>query len=562
MPKIPEVKSSLKLTKPRVLDTNLRPAIRENIGCYYQGALLPAVDYSHPPTLFAGIMKRFGTKVPDPDPALFKELLDFASWYVKSIFRPCPSSSDVSPEAWLIKCPNYSQTRKLALLKIAKQIGRRLTLRNVTVTAFCKDEYYVENKHARLINSRDDAFKCMTGPYFRLIEEIFYKHEDFVKKIPVAERPQALFDKLSQVGIPVQCMDFKAMESHFTALTFELEIQFYEYMTQHLQDGARFIQELRTVLKGINFMKFKDFYAIIEATRMSGEMNTSLGNAYVNWIISKFIAYKNGCLDKHRCFIEGDDSVVQSPYVPSPAEYKQLGFQIEMSTVPTVETGSFCGLIFDPVDRVNVTDPMQELITFGWTNRRYVGARRTTKLALLRCKSLSMLYQYQGCPILAALGRYGLRVTRRIAVDKILNGMNLWEKEQMNQALSKYKEDRYESIKNRPIGIRTRLLMETVFKVKVEDQLAVESYLDSLNTLEPLVLPMLQKYMHPDWIAYYDQYVVAYPKQDFERNFYRYPVRTWHPLPGYKPDHDVTRYFIKVSEMRKIATESLRRPHV
>lgn len=527
LPKIGPWKDSLLLTRPLNEDSTIRPSIGESLGCHFKGALLPGPCFHDTKTMVAGVLKRSATKTPIPNPSLFQELLDFAKRYVKKIFHPLPASSDVSVEAWLVKCPNYSQVRKAELLDKYYKITNRMAFKNRFVKSFCKDERYPEYKHARAINSRVDEFKTLVGPYFRLIEEVFYKHPDFIKKIPVADRPSALFAKLCKLGVPVQCMDFKAMESHFTEITFELEFQFYEFMTQFLSGASRFMNEVREVIGGLNTCFFKNFVSQMMCARMSGEMNTSLGNAYVNWIISKFVAFKHGVLDSHEGYFEGDDSAVISPYIPSPKDYEDLGFKIEMSTEPSVDTASFCGMIFDPVEKTNITDPLQELITFGWTNRRYVGAKLTTKLALLRCKSLSMVYQYQGCPILAALGRYGLRCSRRICVDKVKQSMSLWEREQFEQAQEATRGQKLKLVLSRPIGMRTRLLMEKHYGITVDDQIKVERILDSMNDICPMDFPFLMKYMHKDWTHYYDNYVIEFPASDFDRRFYRQPPSTW-----------------------------------
>jgi len=554
--KISSWKPSLRLTTPLKDEYAVRPAIGESLGVHFEGACLPGPCHSDPTTAIAGVLKRFGTLTPDPDPVLFKELLEFADWFVPTQFKPIASDADVSVEAWLLKCKNYTQKRKAELLDAYYAITDRKAFRVTKVKSFIKDERYAEYKHARGINSRADPFKTLCGPYFRLIEEVFFKHPDFIKKVPVAVRPQYLFDKLCSLGMPVQCMDFKAMESHFTKLTFELEFRFYDYMTSCLLGGREFREEVRRVLAGLNVCHYKDFIVLLEAARMSGEMNTSLGNGFVNWITSKFWAFKNGKLNEHRGVFEGDDSAVVSDYIPTVADYRSIGFQVEMNVQPTLETASFCGLIFDVDDRVNVTDPLQELITFGWTNMRYVGAKKGTKLALLRCKALSMVYQYAGCPILAALGRFGMRVTKHVCIRKVKDTLSLWEKEQLDDALD-HLSVKLTDVLNVKVGMKTRLLMERVYGVRVEDQLEVERILDSKNDLLPLRLPFLMKYMHPHWIDYWDKYVIKFEK--FDDSFYRRPPVCWKPMSGFKKEWDSSIFVERnqISKLRRAASREV-----
>lgn len=506
LPKIPPTKESLEVKIIELNDRSTRPAISASLGCHMVGALMPGPDYSDVPTLIAGVQKRFATRTPDPDPVLWGELLQFARDYVPTQFKPLSSNSDDSVETWLSKCPNYSASRKAELLKTFQSIVNRGDRRNRLVKSFCKDERYAEYKHARAINSRHDKFKTMVGPIFRLIEEVFFKHPDFIKKIPVPDRPRRIFEKLNAVGSPVQCMDFKAMESHFTRLTFELEFEFYEFMVQFLPNGKRFMEEVREIA-GLNVCQFRRILVKVLASRMSGEMNTSLGNGYVDWILSKFFAFKNGCLDLHRGFFEGDDSIVVSPYVPTVDDYRIVGFNVEMSVETSIATASFCGIVFDEQDLVNVTNPLDEMTSFGWTNRTYVRSKLSKKMALLRAKSMSLAYQYPGCPVLSALARYGLRVTRGYDPRSVRKNMNAWEKSQFDEAFGRFKLRTFLDAK---VGMRTRLLVEKRYGLPVEDQFKTERYLDSLGTLRPLECPWLLKCVHRDQIHHWDHYVFEY----------------------------------------------------
>jgi len=523
LPDIPPWKPSFKLLRYSEADRTVRPAVSETLGCHFVGAALPTPCHNDALSALAGVLKRFATLTPVPVPSWWNDCLKFADWYVPTQFKPIASDADTSVEAWLCKCKNYTQKRKASLLDAYYGIKNRLDPRNIKVKSFIKDEPYTEYKFPRPINSRSDEFKTLCGPYFRLIEEIFFKHPDFIKKVPVAQRPEYLFRKLSSLGDPVQCMDFKAMESHFTKLTFELEFRFYEFMTQFLPHGDRFMNEIRLVLAGKNHCSFKLFDIEVEASRMSGEMNTSLGNGFVNWILSKYLAYRNGCLESHRGIYEGDDSAVVSPYVPTPTDYQNLGFKVEMSVEPTLSTASFCGLIFDDSDLRNITNPLVELISFGWTNMRYVGARRGTKLALLKCKSLSMMYQYAGCPILSSLGKMGYRISKHADIRRVADGLSLWEKEQLADVISDSRK--VQEVSSIPVGIRTRLLMEKMYGIRVEDQILVENYLDKMTKLEPIRIPQLHKYLHKDWIDYWQNYVVEYA--EFDPVYYRRPPKVW-----------------------------------
>lgn len=507
-PQIPQWKPTVRLLNYRKSDPAYRPPVAESLGCHVVGAVPFKVDPSDAETTAAGVLKRSATLTPSPDPQLLEELFRFMEWFVPTQFSPLAANTDVTFETWLASCKNYSQARKNELIRIHHEIRNRKSRRNFSVKSFVKDEWYDDIKHSRIINSRADAFKCMVGPKFRAIENVFFKHKDFIKKIPVADRPAYIRRRLHRRGCKVQCADFTAMEAHFHGRVFEIEFWFYHYMLQFVEGVEEFDEWMNTVLNGENQCFLKNFLVKVFGSRMSGEMNTSLGNGFVNWILSKFFAYRNGCLEQHDGLFEGDDSIVVTPFPPTVEDYRRIGFTVKIFEVDSIEEASFCGLIFDADDQVNVTDPIMELLTFGWTNKRYVGAKMATKLSLLRCKSLSMMYQYQGCPVLAALARYGLRVSRGYCIDKVRYQLSQWEQDQLTEATDQYKRDRFASISNRQIGDGTRLLVEKKFGLRYEHQIEIEKTLDAMTTLTPIDIPFLTMYVPDLYRRVYRDYVV------------------------------------------------------
>lgn len=507
LPNIPPVKESLKIKIKNQNNKNVRPPISVSLGTHFVGALLPGPDYSDVDTVVAGVKKRFATATPEPDPEWFEKLAIYNKSFMTK-FVPLSPNSDVSVETWLNSCKNYTASRKKELLDKWKRVTNVDDQRNRIVKSFCKDERYPEYKHARAINSRSDEFKCIIGPVIRLIEKTFFASPSTIKKVPVPLRPEALYNRLVSIGKQVQCVDYKAMESHFTAKMFQLEFEFYDYMTQNLPCHEEFMKQI-TKIAGKNKCYFKNFLVEVEASRMSGEMNTSLGNTYVNELVSCFFSHINGADDSHRGFYEGDDSIVVSDYNPTVNDFKKVGFSVEMSLENSLETASFCGMIFDEIDLKNVTNPLDELLTFGWSNRRYVQSKNTVKLALIRSKALSLAYQYPGCPILMSLAKYGLRITKHIDPRTVRKNMSLWERDQFDEAYESFIVNKH-SILSTSIGIRTRFLVEKKYGISVADQLRTERYLDALTSIQPLDCPWLLKVCHNDTIHYYDNYVLTF----------------------------------------------------
>lgn len=170
MPPIGDIKDSVKFSKLKPSEPNLRPPTSVTLGCHVVGQSLPHVDPSDPITTAAGVCKRFATKTPEVDPALLARLRVFVRKYVRKNFAPLEATSDTSVEYWL-RNSNYPEWRKKELLDCYNSHSGPLLDSETHCSSFPKDEEYAEYKHTRGINSRSDYFKTLVGPIFVLIEK-------------------------------------------------------------------------------------------------------------------------------------------------------------------------------------------------------------------------------------------------------------------------------------------------------------------------------------------------------------------------------------------------------
>jgi len=500
-------------------DLSKRPVVQVSLGCHVEGHALPHPCPQDVDTMKAGTRKRFAIKPPDVDPVLARELKDFVRHWLRKNLTPLSPEEDVSIETWLERCP-YPSYRKKELLELFYSVLDPSDPRYTKCKSFMKDETYPTYKHARAINSRHDYFKCRVGPIFKAIENVVYKHPSFIKHVPVKDRAKYIFDMLFAPGAKYIATDYTAFESLFVKELMEAcEFELYDYMTQHLPCHDDFMGVVHEVLAGENECYFKNFKVTVPATRMSGEMCTSLGNGFSNLMFMLFILQRNGCSDVDGV-VEGDDGLFRfrGP-IPTEADFTRLGLIIKMEVHDRLETASFCGLVFDLEDKKVVTNPLEVLVSFGWTTRRYARSNIQTKKILLRAKALSLAYQYPGCPIIQSLSQYGLRMTKGIQVKRVLHGygLNMWEREQLQEAVL------YGHV-FQPVGMNTRMLVEDLYGISVENQLAVESYIDSLDSLQPLDLSRISHLFHENWSDYFMKYsrTLSPKRPDLE-----YPVSSW-----------------------------------
>lgn len=535
LPKIEPWKADVRVRIKEGFHSDVRKAVSATIGCHFVGAALPHADPEDPATVMAGALKRFCYEPPTPVAERFDRLLKFVKSHILPKFTPLSPFSDLSVDTWLKENNNYTQTRKDELKRKYEAVRYEFDPFYTFVKSFVKDEDYPAYKHARCINSRSDEFKCFTGPIFHTIEKELFKRPEFIKYVPVPKRPDYLMERLYRVGAKYAETDYTSCEAHFDQLRLKIEFLFYEHMTQFLPTRSNFLRHLHEAIAGKNKCIFKWFVLWVKACRMSGEMNTSLGNGFVNWVLSEFLNFEARG-SGYRGVFEGDDGAVVATPLPSSAEYKELGFTVKMEPKTDISHMSFCGMVFDPEDKINITNPIDELLSFGWTPTRYVLSNTKTKLALLRAKSISMLFQYSGCPVLHALAVYGLRVTKRICVDRIVKYMNAYEKNMILEALKTYKETKFRDLISRKIGTNTRLLMEQVHGITIEHQIKIEAYLNSLNEVQPLDIPEVHVYLKPDHTHYYHSYVIDYRPVSFDPKFVNHPPVRWNKMAGFVPE--------------------------
>jgi len=531
-----EIKQDARISVPRKVALNMRPTVGVSLGCHVAGAACPHPDPHDPDTTIAGVRKRFAIKPPDADDDTLKKFSRFVRRWVRNNLTPIDSDADVSVEHWLAHT-DYPDWRRKELRVQWDGVGSiwdpGKSYRYFRCSSFMKDESYPTYKHARAINSRSDEFKCAVGPIFKLIEEKVYAYPAFIKHVPVAERPDYIMERLHREGAKYLATDYTAFESLFVEkLMIACEFELYSYMTQYLPDGANFMRLVREVLGGQNLCVFKHFRVQLNATRMSGEMCTSLGNGFSNLMFMLFTCQEAGCTEVIGV-VEGDDglfTMIGKP--PKEVDFARLGLVIKAVEHDTISTASFCGIVFDPKDRINVTDPGKVLANFGWTQRLYNRTRSGKLKVLLRCKALSYAYQYPGCPIIMELAAYGLRVTKEVPKDGLLKSLHRKGADSYKSAVTIAAIKRGNIPRLEP-GWNTRLLVERLYGFTVEQQFHIEAYLRSLDILQPLDDHVLIAKLPLVWGDYFTRY--AYPADRFDKNL-EFPARQYHSYPGFKKE--------------------------
>lgn len=474
------VNTNVKIIVNSAIDPMKRTPAMESLGCHVLGATPIHPDHNDQNSMIAGGLKRIARQVPTPKNEELEGLRAFTRKFLKENVAKLDPCADISVATWLAST-NYPEWRRKELEKVWEDCGMVLSKKDYNCKCFMKDETYTEFKLPRGIFSRSDAWKCFMGPITKLIEEKIYALPWFIKHIPVPYRPEYIARMIYIPGAIYVATDYTAFEASFVKEVMEVcEFELYEHCASEVRGGAEWLREVKKTLGGLNHCQFKRFNLNIPATRMSGEMSTSLGNGFTNLMVMLYLCSKLGstCVG----VVEGDDGLFRiDGEIPSSKDFEDLGFTIKLEKHTELNKASFCGLVFDVDDKINVSCPREILLNFGWSKTPYVRARKSRKMELLRSKSLSFAHQYKGCPIIQSMAHYGLRMTKHVDIMRYLNkerSISMWEREQLLMAL------RAPIIKT-DVPVKTRLLMQDTFGVPIDMQIRIETYFDNLDSLVP-----------------------------------------------------------------------------
>lgn len=457
----------------RHCDVTTQIPISRTLPIYFSGAANCRPDPNYPPNVVIGTLARIGMQPPVISPILLQSISFFVGSFCKQFLQPL-NPDQVDFYDWIEGTP-YPRKRKDELIRVWESYltddpfaDRKLT----ELKCFIKDETYPEYKAPRSINSRADWFKCYSGPLFQAIGYyIFHSSPDFIKTVPVLEQPADIIEALYDAFSPISNNDATSYEAHFIPVIMRhIEGQVYLHMCSKSQLYTQQMTKILQVLTGKQTLRFRDVTLKCGPFRMSGEMNTSLGNGLTTKLLVCFIAWIKQVIVKLRA--EGDDNLSRwqnEESVPTEAEWRELGWVMKVERPDSVCTASFCGNVFDIEEQRVIVDPRSALLDFGWVRKPYVNASDGVLLQLMRSKALAMYHQYNGVPLLGKFGLHVIRLTEGVVIRKsVLNTMSLYDREEylmcVKDTLPAYIEPTTAS----------RLMVEELYGISYDEQIAFE----------------------------------------------------------------------------------------
>lgn len=425
-----------------------------------------------------GALGRFCAKPPMPTRAILRRLTAFVERWLNEFIVPLHPSEILEFEPWL-ETTTYTEARKDELRR-AHLLAQHLPPHRgecVKLKGFVKRETYMEYKKSRMINSRSDAFKCWSGPLMKSVERRLFELPDFIKHIAVKDRPEYLLSRLGVLKGPYYMSDFSHFESHFVAMVQKaMESQLYEHVLKNDKRGPIFAK----VLRGMNQIAYKKFSLLIRATRMSGEMSTSLANGFSNLMLWQFLAHEKG--GRAVGVVEGDDGLFSCEgFVPTKEDFALMGFDVKLEQHTSLFTTAFCGMVFSE-EMTTMTDPFKVLLNFGWSHSAQAGPSLRVRRELLKAKAVSLLYEHPRCPILSELAYKTLKKlsSYRLRVD------SGWYDQQIEKEAVKFLGWAYEE-HSRGVPDSARALFSQLYGITPDLQANIEQELGDLDSLPDVV---------------------------------------------------------------------------
>jgi hypothetical protein len=493
--------SDAKITVVTDSDQTERPVVMVSAGCHVDGQAPPHVDPTDTDTVEAGLKKRMARKLPVADRQLIRGLKRFVTKYVKRNLVPLAPDIDTSVESWLDKT-SYTLERKKELLNKYSVVEDKFDRKYRRVKSFVKDETYLEYKHCRWINSRTDEFKTFVGPIFQLISDVVFAMPQYIKKIPVSERPKYILDLFGSDDGEIVATDYTSYEASFVAALMDaLETPLYTHMVQLLPEAKEFMRHVNS-LKDKNLCESKLVKCQIPARRMSGEMNTSLGNGWANHMIFLYVCKLSGIpVSEVRLVVEGDDGLAKLPRKLDESLFERLGLTVKLERHTNVSMASFCGIVFSPDALATLTDPLDVVVNFGWLNSQYKDAKQSTLESIIRCKALSLLYQYRGCPVIQDLCIWVLNHTMESNIERRHKmRLNLWERDQMEAAVKWWKSGPVQTLE---IHEDSRRVVESKYGLAVSSQIRMEEWFKN-HDYGPISVSIMPT--NKTWENYWDRF--------------------------------------------------------
>lgn len=254
--------------------------------------------------------------------------------YLKSVTKPfrkrlmkrLQKRGKVSPMTDTEFVSSYGGTKRRVYEAAVRSLEvKPLSKSDCRVKTFTKDEYRKPGGAPRAIQPRSPRFNVCLGRYIRHMEKDIYKdiddvfdpsgeHRTVAKGMNMRERGAEIQKMWDRYMDPVAvALDASRFDQHVNVMLLDLEHDFYRALSTGTTAGIPTLNYLLSKQRVNDGRYYGDDGKIkyrVEGNRMSGDMNTSMGNVIVMcMLMHSYISYK-GLTSQVSLLNDGDDCVL------------------------------------------------------------------------------------------------------------------------------------------------------------------------------------------------------------------------------------------------------------
>lgn len=291
--------------------------------------------------IYGGNRQLLGHEIDNPE--TISNRMEFFKW-IKEIFIPTYISPlkpgytfESSLEIWLKHCERYTIKTKENLRHLqrlilngdyeAKYHGPNDVMGLSVINCFIKSENYTDVKEPRVISSCSQELKALLGGFYHLIDKHLINTTPFFVK---GMNPHKITSKMEEMSKRWSCFmgsDYSSYEgSQDYDWLINVELQVYKMLLANYPEVYKFIESI--YIGGHDLYYKKRYIGHLFGKRMSGDMQTSIGNGITNAAIWLYTAYKHN--QGIEFLVEGDDAFLCSDSPLDVSIVNHLGFDCKI----------------------------------------------------------------------------------------------------------------------------------------------------------------------------------------------------------------------------------------
>lgn len=428
--------------------------------------------------------------VPQPRPDAIRRLMTYARLLGKSLGFYGESTT----EEFL---SHYSGPKYRRYQEAAEDVAfLGLSRKDAQVKMFIKCEkiYYTSDKpnpDPRAIQFRDPKYAVAFGKYLKPLERRIYAlRGNRLNKLPPTriigkglnqrDRALLLVEKMDRFRNPlVLSLDMSRFDQHVSHELLQCEHAVYRAMNSDPEFSRLLDWQLRNTVVTTKGIKY-----VTRGKRMSGDMNTAVGNCLISVMMIAELMGRLGC--PWDALDDGDDLLLiieqdmrETVYPLLEPHFLDLGMELKVEGEATcVEQVEWCQGHPVNVDGrwVFIRNPKKVLSGALVSNKWIQMKSESSKRALANTIGLCELILNHGVPVLQA---FALAIMRNANTDKQIL---LLKSEQLGyrvyKEIGKSRAGKIPKYQPLPIADSTRLSFAKAFGISIDQQMWYENYLD------------------------------------------------------------------------------------